>query len=94
MEEKLKKRLELINEAMEKIKQLNSSCAFTTDFSSVEIIQRLVIEVKLLSFENKNYKKSLRYNRAYINKKENQLEFLKLENKELLDRLIKFEKDD
>ena len=85
------KRFLLIKEADEKIDQLKKGSAFRTDFASADIMERMSLEIKLLSFENKNLKKKIKFKDLFANKQENIIEELEAKNKDLLERLLKYE---
>ena len=57
-----------------------SGSAFTPDFSAAEIIKNLVTEIKILSLENKKYKKIIEVQNLYIKKKESEIK--RLQNSE------------
>ena len=85
------KRLLLVEEANAKIEQLKAGSVFRTDFASADLLERMSLEIKLLSFENKNLKKKIKFKDLYAKKQENIIEELETKNKDLLERLLKYE---
>ena len=75
-----KARLLLLETALKKHNQLMSGSAFPTDFAAAEIIKNLVTEIKILSLENKKYKKIIEVQNLYIKKKESEIK--RLQNSE------------
>ena len=49
------------------------------------------LEIKLLSFENKNLKKKIKFKDLYAKKQETVIEELEIKNKDLIERLLKHE---
>ena len=85
------KRLLLIEEANAKIQQLKEGSVFRTDFASADLLERMSLEIKLLSFENKNLKKKIKFKDLYAKKQETVIEELEIKNKDLIERLLKHE---
>ena len=87
------RRLLLVEEANEKISQLKNGSVFRTDFASADIMERMSLEIKLLSFENKNLKKKLQIKDLFAKRQENIIEELQFKNKNLIEKLIKHERN-
>ena len=85
------KRLLLIEEANAKIEQLKEGSVFRTDFASADLLERMSLEIKLLSFENKNLKKKIKFKDLYAKKQETVIEELEIKNKDLIEILLKHE---
>ncbi len=51
------KRKQLIEEAIQKVNQINSSNAFIADFDAAKLIKRLIIEIRLLEIDLEKEKK-------------------------------------
>ena len=83
MKKSEKARLFLLEVAIKKYNQLVSGSVFKTDFGAADIIKKLVTEVKILSLENKNFRKIVEVKDFYIQKKENEIENLRKVNKDL-----------
>ena len=71
-----KARLLLIEAAIRKHNQLVSGSVFKTDFGAADIIKKLITEVKILSLENKNFRKVVEVKNFQIEKKESEIKSL------------------
>ena len=88
-----KQLIELVGSAQSKIDLIRSGSAFTSDFECASLMEKLIQEIKLLSFENTNYKKKITYDRLYFLKKEHEMQALQVEKQELIERLVRVERE-
>tara|TARA_R110000824_G_scaffold305010_5_gene492802 strand:- start:371 stop:667 length:297 start_codon:yes stop_codon:yes gene_type:complete len=84
--------IELVEKVQLKIELIRSGSAFTADFECASLLEKLVQEIKLLSFENRNYKKKITYDRLHYIKKEHEIKLLQVEKQELVEKLVCVEK--
>ena len=70
------KRLELLERARSRIDMINNSCVFKADFESVRIMESMILEIKILAYENKSFRKLNSYNKLLLKKKDHKITVL------------------
>jgi len=64
------KRRELLERAESRINNINNDYVFKADFECARILKEMIIEIRILAYENNKYKKILEHNKLYIKKLE------------------------
>jgi len=67
------RRLVLIERAERRIESINNDYVFKADFKCARILKDMILEIRILAYENNKYKKILEHNRLYLTKLEKKI---------------------